>query len=60
MKGMGGIIAIIIGVVLLLCALVPFFLKLSFKLIGLTFDIVSILGIIAIIIGIVLYIKGKQ
>lgn len=59
MKGMGGIIAIIVGVLLLLCAIVPFFLKIGFKLVGFAFDIVSILGLLVIIMGIILYIKGK-
>lgn len=59
MKGMGGIIAIIVGLLLLFCALGPFFLKLGFKLMGFAFDIVSLLGLIAIIAGIVLYIKGR-
>lgn len=58
MKGMGGIIAIIIGLILLFCAVGPLFLKIGFKLMGFTFHIVSILGLIAIIVGIYLYIKG--
>ena len=57
MKGISGI-AIIIGLILLFCALGPFFLKLVFKLMGLAFDIVSFLGLIAIIAGFVIYIKG--
>jgi len=57
MKGIGGIIAIIIGLILLFCAIGPLFLKLGFKLMGLAFNIVSILGLIVIIAGIVLYIK---
>lgn len=59
MKGFGGIIAMIVGILLLFCALGPFFLKLGFKLMGLAFDIVSFIGLIAIIAGIYLYIKGK-
>ena len=54
-----GIIAMIIGVILLICALAPLFLKIGFKLMGLAFYIVSFLGLIAIIGGIVLYIKGR-
>ena len=59
MKGIGGIIAIIVGFLLLFCAIGPFFLKLGFKLIGMAFNIVSFLGLIVIIMGIVLYIKGR-
>ena len=59
MKGMGGIIAIIVGLLLLMCAIVPFFLKVGFKLVGLAFDIVSILGLLVIIMGIILYIKAR-
>lgn len=59
MKGFGGIIAMIVGILLLFCALGPFFLKLGFKLMGLAFNIVSFIGLIAIIAGIYLYIKGK-
>ena len=58
MRKTGGIVAIIIGLILLFCALGPFFLKLGFKLMGFAFDLVSLLGLIAIIAGIVLYIKG--
>ncbi|RAP50210.1 MAG: hypothetical protein BZ136_01860 [Methanosphaera sp. rholeuAM74] len=57
MKGIGGIIAILIGLVLLFCALVPLFFKIGFKLMGMTFSIVSFLGLIAIIMGIILYFK---
>lgn len=59
MKGFSGIITILIGLILLFCAIGPFFLKLGFKLMGLAFNIVSFLGLIAIILGIYFYIKGK-
>ncbi len=57
MRGIAGILAIIVGLILLLCAVLPLFLKIGFKLIGFSFHIVSILGLIAIIAGIILYIK---
>ena len=53
------IIAIIVGLILLSCAVGPLFLKIGFKLMGFDFDIVSLLGLISIIAGIVLYIKGR-
>lgn len=59
MRGIFGIIAIVIGLILLFCAVGPFFLKLGFKLMGLAFNIVSFLGLIAIIGGIVVYLKGE-